>query len=181
MPEYSALSPAPDSSDLIELFRTSFTESEGHAEGTLIARFAEKILTATPQEDLFVYVARHGTDLCGCAIFSRVMFEDDPRDVFILSPMAVAPDCQGQGVGQALIQFALQDLQRRGVEVALTYGDPNFYGKVGFEPVSEARVPPPLPLSHPEGWIGQSLTDAPFSPFTGPCKTVEALRDPALW
>ena len=72
-------------------------------------------------------------------------------------------------------------LQSEGVDVALTYGDPNFYGKVGFKSLSLADAAAPLPLSYPEGWIGQSLSGAPFEPLKGDCRCVPALNDPSLW
>jgi predicted N-acetyltransferase YhbS len=56
-----------------------------------------------------------------------------------------------------LIQFGLETLSKDGVELAITYGDPNFYSKVGFQSVTEAVVPAPIPLQHPEGWLAQSL------------------------
>jgi predicted N-acetyltransferase YhbS len=117
----------------------------------------------------------------GGAVFTRLAFADDPRTVFILAPMAVATDRQGQGIGQALLRHALDALQAEGVDVAMTYGDPAFYGKVGFLSVSTQTVAAPQPLSQPEGWVGQSLTGAPLSPLRGPCTCVAALNDPAFW
>jgi predicted N-acetyltransferase YhbS len=88
---------------------------------------------------------------------------------------------QGKGVGQALLSFALDHLRQAGVAVVLTYGDINFYGRVGFAQVSEAVAAPPLSLTYPEGWLAQSLTDGPLVPLTGASRCVEALNDPALW
>ena len=105
----------------------------------------------------------------------------DPRRVFLLSPVAVATAHQGKGVGQRLIAHGLDALRREGVEIAVTYGDPAFYGRVGFVPVSEMDLPAPQPLSQPQGWIAQSLTDAPLTPLLGPARCVAAFDDPALW
>jgi hypothetical protein len=38
-----------------------------------------------------------------------------------------------------------------------------------------------LALSHPEGWIGQSLNGKEFTPLKGPARAVTALNDPDLW
>ena len=99
----------------------------------------------------------------------------------ILSPMAVSTARQGEGIGQSLIGHALEELAREGIDVALTYGDPNFYSKVGFKPVSLAEAAAPLRLSYPEGWIGQAITGGSFEPLKGTCACVPALNDPALW
>jgi predicted N-acetyltransferase YhbS len=47
----------------------------------------------------------------------------------------------------------------------MTYGDPSYYAKVGFMPISEADAQAPFPLSHPEGWLAQSLTERAMTPL----------------
>ena len=95
--------------------------------------------------------------------------------------MAVAPDHQGKGVGQKLLTNALHALRDEGFMVAVTYGDPNFYSRVGFVPVTTEMVPPPQHLTMPEGWIAQSLTDAALSPLAGPSTCAPALNHPEFW
>ena len=75
----------------------------------------------------------------------------------------------------------LDALRQEGVDIAVTYGDPAFYGRVGFNPVSEADLPAPQPLNQPQGWIAQSLTDAPMTPLRGLAHCVTAFNDPSLW
>ncbi|MCG5517084.1 MULTISPECIES: hypothetical protein [unclassified Ectothiorhodospira] len=41
--------------------------------------------------------------------------------------------------------------------MVLTYGDPNYYSRIGFKPITEALAPAPFTLKQPEGWLGQSL------------------------
>ena len=166
---------------IIDLFAATFTASEGREEGALIGELVRNLLETTPDDDIHVFTASENGALAGAAIFTRLTYPQDARTVFILSPMAVATVRQGEGIGQALIGHALSALRERGVDVAMTYGDPAFYGKVGFEPVSEDRARAPLPLSQPIGWIGQSLSGGPLTPLKGPGTCVAALNDPALW
>jgi predicted N-acetyltransferase YhbS len=167
--------------EIVGLFKATFTDSEGADEGALIGSLVNDFLVDTPQRDIHVFTAMENGALIGAAIFSRLTYSDDPRIVFILSPMAVATDRHAEGIGQALLTHALKVLREEGVDVVITYGDPAFYGKLGFAPLSEATAPPPLPLSHPEGWIGQSLTEATLAPLQGNCACVEALNAPDLW
>lgn len=167
--------------DLVDLVTATFSASEGAGEGALVGGLARALLSETAPDDLRVFTASDGGVLVGAAIFTRLRYPEDPRTVFLLSPMAVATDRQGQGVGQALLRHALAELRADGVDVAITYGDPAFYGKVGFLPLTEDVAAAPLPLHQPEGWIGQSLTGAPLKPLAGPCSCVEALNDPRLW
>lgn len=170
-----------DEQRIVGLFEAVFTSSEGAEEGAAIGRLVRNLLRDTPSEDIYIFVGIDNADLAGGAIFSRLTYADDLRQVFILSPMAVATEWQGKGVGQALLNHALTALRMSGVDVVITYGDPAFYGKVGFVALREADAAPPLPLSLPEGWIGQSLKGAKLAPLQGASTCVSALRDPDFW
>ncbi|WP_319826393.1 N-acetyltransferase [Thalassovita sp.] len=166
---------------LTDLFTDTFTASEGAEAGTRIGQFVRALIATTPAGDLFAFQAYESGTLRGAIFFSRLSYPQDHRTVFILSPVAVDRACQGQGIGQQLIAHGLDALRAQGADIAMTYGDPAFYGKIGFRPVTEQVVPAPLPLNLPQGWLGQSLTDQPLSPLTGPATCVPALDDPELW
>jgi len=168
-------------SAIADLFRASFTASEGSKEGALIGALARRLMEETPSEDLRIFTARNNGELDGAIIFSRLIFEGDNRAVFILGPVAVATERQHQGIGQRLIDHGLKRLQQEGVDFAATYGDPSFYGRVGFSSITEEDVPAPFPLQHPEGWLGQFLNNAPKMPFKGPSRCVPAFDDPTFW
>ncbi len=85
------------------------------------------------------------------------------------------------GIGQALINHGLKELKSRSVSVVITYGDPSFYSKVGFQGLSEQVIQSPLKLSMPEGWLGQSLTNKPIPTIKERPICVEEFKDPALW
>jgi putative acetyltransferase len=166
---------------IVDLFRATFTASEGAGEGATIGNFAEALLTSTAAEDIFVFCALDEDRVQACAIFTRLRYPDDDRIAFLLSPMAVRTDQQGKGLGQSLLRFGLQNLNDIGVNVALTYGDIAFYQRVGFRHIPETTAQAPLPLSFPDGWLAQSLTAAELRPLQGRSICVAALNDPALW
>jgi predicted N-acetyltransferase YhbS len=93
----------------------------------------------------------------------------------------VATDRQRQGIGQRLLRHGLASLRNAGVDIVMTYGDPRYYAKVGFRPISETDARAPFALKHPEGWLAQSLTDRAMTPLKGPSRCVEALNDPLFW
>ena len=163
------------------LFEATFTASEGAEEGALIGALARRLIAETPAEDLRAFTAWEEGALLGGIFFTRLIYAGDPRTVFLMAPVAVATERQGKGVGQRLIAQGLDALRQEGVDIAVTYGDPTFYGRVGFKPVSEADLLAPQPLGQPEGWIAQSLTKAPLTPLRGPARCVAAFDDPALW
>ncbi|MEO0389367.1 MAG: GNAT family N-acetyltransferase [Pseudomonadota bacterium] len=178
--EVTPLPPSPNP-PLEALFEATFTASDGPVEGTMIGKLVRTLLAHTSPEDLYVFAVHDAGRPIAGAVFSRLRYSDDPRTVFILSPMAVVPDRQSQGVGQMLLRRALDQLRSAGVDAALTYGAPSYYGQVGFAPMPQDQAAPPLPLSQPIGWIGQSLTSSPLLPLRGSCVCVDALNDPNIW
>ena len=172
---------APIAQQIIDVFYTSFSASEGESEGEVIRTLVEHLLENTPEPDIFIFAALRNDTVIGCAIFSRLTYSDDIRDVFILSPMAVHPDCQNNGIGQTLLRESIAGLNDYGIDILMTYGDPNYYGRIGFLPMTEQVAPPPFPLSMPIGWIGQSLRSPEIAPLQGDCNCVSALNNPAIW
>lgn len=169
-----------DAAEIEQLFIKTFSDSEGQAEGEMIGRLARDFMSGTPERDLYCFVAREDGQIVGSIFFSRITFESEIK-AFILAPVAVHTDHQGKGIGQRLIRFGLDTLSKDGVELAITYGDPNFYSKVGFQFVTEAIVPAPLTLQHPEGWLAQSLKGDEIQPIKGMSLCVEALNKPEYW
>ncbi|MES0824191.1 GNAT family N-acetyltransferase [Ruegeria sp. SCP11] len=168
------------STELPGLFRDVFAASEGEDEGSTVGTLVQDLLKTTPDDDLQGVLALDGSALAGCVLFSRLSYDQDPRQVFLMSPVAVRTDRQKSGIGQKLIGFGLDELRLQGIDFAVTYGDPAYYEKTGFQQITETFAQPPMPLSMPHGWLGQSLTGAE-TPIEGPSHCVNAFNKPALW
>ena len=167
--------------EIIGLFVATFTESENAEEGRLVGALAKDLVNQTPADDRLVFTAWRKQELVGAIIFSKMRYDHDDRLVFILSPVAVKTDHQGHGVGRKLLKHGLEALRDQGVDVVITYGDPDYYGKVGFRQISQTFAPPPLKLTYPHGWLAQPLSDRPFSPLLGKAHCVDALNNSKLW
>lgn len=166
---------------LVDLFARTFADSEGPQEGRLIGGLVHDLLTRTPPSDIRAFCVEQNGATVGAAIFTRLTYPEDRHIVFLLSPMAIAPGQQKQGIGQALLTHALDALRHEGIGIAITYGDPNYYAKVGFRPLPQDQARAPLPLSMPNGWIGQSLTQGPMPTLQGPSRCVCALNRRDIW
>ena len=163
-----------------QLFTSVFADSEGQPEGLLIGNLALELATDADRRNIYCFVAEQGDQILGAIFFSRLTFASDVP-VFILAPVAVDTNHQGQGIGQNLIKHGLAELKKTGVKVAITYGDPAFYSKVGFLPLSQNTIPAPHTLSQPEGWLGQSLDGSCIETILGHCSCVKALNNPVYW
>ncbi len=171
----------PNNADEIErLFIKVFSDSEGRSEGEAIGSLVNDFMDNTDANDLYCFIATENEQIIGSIFFTRMTFESG-INAFILSPVATHTDHHGKGVGQKLINFGLDALKENGVELAITYGDPKFYSKVGFGVVTEQVVPAPQKLELPEGWLAQSLVGDEIEPIAGKSYCVEELNNPELW
>lgn len=169
-----------NSTKVIDLFKSVFSTSEGEQEGQVIADFVSNLISTTEPKDLVGCIAEENETIVGCIFFSRFTVPNG-QAAFILSPVAVSTDSQGKGIGQKLIRYGLDHLRSLDVNLAFTYGDPNYYSKTGFEQISENVVRAPFPLSQPVGWLAQSIEGNQIKTMVGSTQCVEALNDPNLW
>lgn len=108
-------------------------------------------------------------------------------EVLVLSPLSVAPEHQGRGIGAALLAAAVAEAEALGVPAVFLEGDPGFYGARGWSAAGglgftkpSARIPDPafqavlLPAYEP--WMTGALV------YCEPFWTLDCvgLRDPLL-
>lgn len=168
-------------SDLTQLFTSTFSSSEGAEEGALIGSLVAKLSADIDDLEICCFGAVENEQLVGAIFFTRLHFADR-APIYMLAPVAVSTDYQKSGVGKALISHGLNELANHGALVAVTYGDPSYYGKIGFKPLSEGVLKAPLDLSMPHhGWLGLSLTGEPIQARAERPDCVDAFRDPAYW
>jgi len=169
------------SAEIIELFENTFSASEGAEEGQAIGDLTRRIMAKTAPEDLYVFGATLGADIAGSIMFTRLTYPNSDQAVFVMAPVAVASKVQGQGIGQKLIAFGLAKLRAASVDVVVTYGDPGYYTKSGFNVITEDQIAAPYKLQFPEGWLAQSLNGKPLPNLAEPCRCVDAFADPQFW
>jgi predicted N-acetyltransferase YhbS len=167
--------------EIKNLFVKTFTKSEGESEGNLIGNLVEDLLLVTLCVDKEVFISVEKGEIVGCIFFTKLRFEEENINAYLLSPVAIHSDFQGKGIGQALINFGHNELAKEGVELIITYGDINFYSKVGFKQISEDIIKAPLKLSYPEGWIAKSLINKEIKAIKGKMFCVEALCNQVYW
>jgi predicted N-acetyltransferase YhbS len=165
--------------EIIELFQNTFSDSEGETEGELLGALTADLSDMLGSESVSCLGAFASDKLIAAIFLTDLIFQQDFK-VKMLAPVAVRTDFQRKGVGQKLILNAMQSLQASGVDLLVTYGDPNYYCKVGFQAMSEQDIPAPMPLSMPIGWLGKTLNNPIPSDLTTP-SCVEPFTNQNLW
>ena len=82
-------------------------------------------------EASYVAVTPAGT-VIGHVAFSPVQVDGRECDWYGLAPLALHPDWQRRGIGAALVQAGLEDLQRIDAAGCVVLGEPEYYARFGF-------------------------------------------------
>ena len=166
--------------EITNLFTSVFTSSEGEKEGRLIGNLVSELSLGIDNQEIICFGTYEEESIIGVIFFTRLRFNEAVQ-IYMLAPVAVSTKHQGKGVGQALINYGLNEIKNRSVTVVITYGDPSFYSKVGFQTLSENVIQAPLNLSMPEGWLGQSLSEELIPIINERPRCVKEFNDPVYW
>jgi putative acetyltransferase len=111
-----------------DLHRAAFGEH-----GQVVARVLDGLWAAHGERAIGL-VATDGDAVVGHVLFTPSLL-DAPRrlvEVAVLSPVAVAPSRQREGIGSALIRRGLDRLAEGPYPLVFLEGDPRFYRRFGF-------------------------------------------------
>jgi putative acetyltransferase len=72
--------------------------------------------------------------IVGHVLLSRMEVTADGRtlDALGLGPIGVVPELQGEGIGSALIDAAVEEVRLAGTQMLFLLGEPGFYSRFGF-------------------------------------------------
>ena len=104
----------------------------------------------TDCDALVSLVAERSGEIVGHVLFSRMNVEADGQSVGAagLAPVAVAPACQGQGIGDALIRAGLDALSEQDCAISFVLGHEAYYPRFGYSPELAARFASPFAGPH---------------------------------
>jgi len=85
--------------------------------------------------------------LLGHVAVSPVSISDGSAGWFGLGPISVAPAWQGQGIGSALMDAAIDALRRQHARGCVLLGEPAYYHRFGFR-AEPALVLPGVPAGY---------------------------------
>ena len=89
------------------------------------------------------WIAEDASGLVGHVAYSRIHVSlPDGQQIraVMLTPLAVHPDRQGQGVGAALVEDSLGSLEASGEDLFLVLGHPAYYPRFGFSAATAAGI-----------------------------------------
>jgi predicted N-acetyltransferase YhbS len=110
------------------------------------------------------FTARIGTLLVGSVQLTPIRVGETAA--LLLGPLTVEPPFRGHGIGQALIERAVDAARTQGHRLVVLVGDPSYYAKAGFRPVAKGQMTMPGPVD-PERLLVAELVDGAAAGVAG--------------
>jgi putative acetyltransferase len=118
--------------------RVAIREVVGQAfrEQDVVPDLVDALRASAAWIDGLSFVAEVRRQVVGHVLLTRGLLDAPERlvDVLVLSPLAVLPVMQGQGIGGALVRHALAAAEARGEPAVFLEGSPAYYPRFGFRP-----------------------------------------------
>ena len=108
------------------------------------ARTAYRVREAADPDPSLSFVARVGTLLVGAVSMTPIMIGD--RAALLLGPLIVEPVFRSQGIGEALVNRALEAAKTKGWKLVILVGDEPFYSRMGFKRTPRGQIALPGPV-----------------------------------
>lgn len=137
---------AADGDAIDAVIRAAFAGPEfGHQSEAGLVR-----MIAADGDALVSLVAERRGAIVGHVLFSRMAVEADGAPIAAagLAPVAVLPECQRQGIGDALIRAGLDELRAQHIAITFVLGHADYYPRFGYSPDLAARFASPFAGPH---------------------------------
>src|SRR6056300_818843 len=119
-----------DLDSILKVIETAFSDEENK----VIMNLAQELSREVTSPSIKSLVAEVDNQVSGYVSYSPILLKSDSSMCgYILAPLAVSPEHQKQGVGSNLIKSGIDMLTKDGVGVLMVYGDPAYYGRLGFK------------------------------------------------
>ena len=169
-----------EKTEIANFFFYVFSQSEGEQEGHILQALAFSLTGQIQNPSIIGIKAHANNEILGCIFLTQLQFQEGIQ-AYLLAPVGVHPNHQGKKIGIQLIEHALQYLKSQNTPFLMTYGDPKYYSRFGFQWVSTQSIPSPHPLSQPEGWLLKEISSDLKTEFKGPVQCVEPFNTSDLW
>jgi putative acetyltransferase len=167
-----------DRDDINRVYSSAFPKDESE----IVAKLAINLLYENTTPQTISLVAEADNSVVGHVVFSPIEIDNSENcQAYILAPLAVQPDYQKRRIGSALIEYGMQQLSAIGVNIVFVYGDPNYYGRFGFNADAARNYTTPYNLQYPFGWQAIVLNECAIEKVPVAINCVASLRDPKLW
>lgn len=108
--------------------------ADAFAHHAIVPTLVDRLRESPDWIDGLSFVATLEGRIVGHILFTRSLLDAPQRlvDVLVLSPVSVATEFQGRGIGTGLLRYGLEQLMTRPEPLVFLEGSPTLYGRFGF-------------------------------------------------
>jgi len=165
-----------DLEDILNVHRAAFAD-----EGEIIATLVRELLQDPSAQPMISLLAEQKKQVVGHVLFTQAWVEQTPAS--LLAPLAVMPDRQRQGIGNALVKTGLRALTEADMGLAFVLGHPSYYPRFGFTPAGIQGFEASYPIleKNANAWMVLELKANALSSVSGKVKCAKAIDKPEYW
>ncbi len=160
--------------EIKRLHRLAFGEEEGEIIENLVASLLLSKATIS------INIEKSNKIVAHCLFTPFYLEEDRSKKCYLLAPLAVLPEYQGQGLARELIEKGIEKLNSLEAEGIFVFGDPALYSRFGFVQTN-ISTPYPEVLTMPEAFMLLELKKASLAGIKGKTSAVEEFMKVELW
>ena len=154
----------------------------GEDEAEIVSQLAVDLLSQETTPPTLSLLAEINDSVIGHVAFSPVTIDDNKSFLgYILGPLAVLPEYQGQGAGSELVKQGIEQLSATETHIIFVYGDPQYYSRFGFDTETAEQFITPYELEYSFGWQARLLNEYDIGETPVKVSCVPALAKPELW
>ncbi|MTI11171.1 GNAT family N-acetyltransferase [Curvivirga aplysinae] len=150
----------------------------GEEEGPIISDLVKEFLLLP--ETISISIERDNK-VAGNIIFTPFQIKGHPnKKCYLLAPVGVLPEFQGQKIGKDLIEKGAAHLRSIGADAIFVLGYPKYYAANGFVPT---YILPPYPelTTYLEAWKIRELKKGAMNGINGKTIAVDPIMKPEFW
>jgi putative acetyltransferase len=142
---------AEDEREISDVVEAAFDDAS-------VATFTESIRVSAGYVPELTFVGEEDGRIVGFTMLSYVGLDGGPVDrLLTLTPVAVRPDRQRQGVGTAVVRAAVAAADDRGEPLVLVEGIPAYYPRFGFVSATALGLERPDERIPDQAWLAVPL------------------------
>ncbi|WP_420548427.1 GNAT family N-acetyltransferase [Curvivirga sp.] len=150
----------------------------GEEEGPIISDLVKEFLL---QPDTISISIERDNMVAGNIIFTPFQMKEHPeKKCYLLAPIGVLPEFQGQKIGKDLIEKGVEHLRSIGADAVFVLGYPKYYAANGFEP-THILTPYPELTTYLEAWKMRELKKGTMNGISGETIAIDPFMKPELW
>ena len=157
-----------------------FSQSGGEEEGNVLKSLTYELTDQISDDYIIGLKIVSRNEIIGSVFLTKLDYLENIK-IYLLSPVGVHPSHQNKKIGTKIINFAFEYLRSQNIDYLVTYGDPKYYTKFDFTPITVDTLPAPFALSQPQGWLLKKIDNKDLPVIKSTPKCVTPFNNQGLW